>query len=135
MKVVYFTLVYSNIQTLVTFFFVSEHLQTNFEPHKQVNVFIGISTLTQLWGHLHFQYTSFLRAHKKHKNANKRINDFFSLRCFLDALFIFDGLQLFVLLLGCVFVLSAPLVRAKSFPQKKIKSLKLNYNMHKNKNL
>ena len=48
---------------------------------------------------------SFLRVHKKHKNANKRISYFFPLGCFLSAfLFLFAYLR-FVLLLGCVFVL------------------------------
>ena len=32
---------------------------------------------------------SFLRAHKKHKNANNRISYFFPLRCFLSAFFLF----------------------------------------------
>ena len=38
---------------------------------------------------------SFLRAHKKHKNANKRISYFFPLRCFLSAFFIFVRLFAF----------------------------------------
>ena len=48
---------------------------------------------------------SFLRAHKKRKNANKQIGDFFPHRCFLSVFFIFLRLWHFVLLLGCVFVL------------------------------
>ena len=48
---------------------------------------------------------SFLRAHKKHKNTNKRISDFFPLRSFLCAFFIFVRLQRFTLLLGLLFVL------------------------------
>ena len=37
----------------------------------------------------------FLRAHKKHKNANKRISSFFPLRCFLSAFLIFIRLFAF----------------------------------------
>ena len=89
-----------------------------------------------------FFYFFFLRTHKKHKNANKRISDFFPLRCFLSAFLIF-------FLLICVFVLFATFwcflvlfgafgvswcffcaflcffVRVKSFRKKIIKSLKL----------
>ena len=46
---------------------------------------------------------SFLRVHKKHQNANKRISNFSPLRCFLSA-FLFAYLR-FVFLLGCVLVL------------------------------
>ena len=42
---------------------------------------------------------SFLRMHKKHKNANKRITYFFPIRCFLSAFFIFVCLFVF-----CTFV-------------------------------
>ena len=38
---------------------------------------------------------SFLRVHKKHKNANKRINYFFPLGCFLSAFSIFVRLFAF----------------------------------------
>ena len=38
---------------------------------------------------------SFLRVHKKHKNANKRISYFFPLRCFLSAFLIFVPLFAF----------------------------------------
>ena len=41
---------------------------------------------------------SFLCAHKKHKNANKRISDCFPLTCFLSACFIFVCLFAF-----CIF--------------------------------
>ena len=46
---------------------------------------------------------SFLRAHKKHKNANKRISYFFPLRCFLSAFFIF--VCLFAFLCFCLVAL------------------------------
>ena len=48
---------------------------------------------------------SFLRMHKKHKKANKRISYFFPLRCFLNTFFYFCSLIcVFVFLLGCVIV-------------------------------
>ena len=81
---------------------------------------------------------SFLRAHKKHKNANKRISYFFPLRCFLSAFFIFVRLFAFCAfawLRFCAFCAFGDfgafwcfLVRAESFCKKekqKIKSLKL----------
>ena len=51
---------------------------------------------------------SFLRTHKKHKNANKRISYFFSLRCFLSAFFIFVrffAICAFAWLCSCAFCL------------------------------
>ena len=52
-------------------------------------------------GTFFFSIFYFLCAHKKHKNANKRISDFFPLRCSLSVLSIFVRLQCFVLQLGC----------------------------------
>ena len=52
-----------------------------------------------------FTYKKAQKAHKKHKNANKRISNFFPLRCFLSA---FSLIYVFVLL-----------VRVKSFRKKK----------------
>ena len=93
-----------------------------------------------MWGHrylvhLHcgfflFFLFSFLRAHKKHKNANKRISDLFPLRCFLSALFNFCSLVAFcafaclrlctfvLLVFSVLLVLLVILVRAKSFCKK-----------------
>ena len=72
---------------------------------------------------------SFLRAHKKHKNANKRISYFFPLRCFLSAFFIFVRLFAFCAFASlrfCAFCTFGSfgafwcfLVRAKSLCKKK----------------
>ena len=55
-----------------------------------------------------FFLLSFPRAHKKHKNANKRISDFFPLRCFFKRIFYFCSLVAFCAfawLRLCAFVL------------------------------
>ena len=84
-------------------------------PHKPVDggthirwfmgTLVFIRTRSGLWGHLYlvhcrdfslfFFLFSFLRVHKKHKNANKRISYFFPLRCFLSAFLIFVRLLAF----------------------------------------
>ena len=48
---------------------------------------------------------SFLRSYKKHKNGNKWISYFFPLRCFLSVFLFCWLICVFVLLLGCIFVL------------------------------
>ena len=48
---------------------------------------------------------SFLRSCKKHKNGNKWISYFFPLRCFLSVFLFCWLICVFVLLLGCIFVL------------------------------
>ena len=63
---------------------------------------------------------SFLRAHKKHRNANKRISDFFLTDVF-KRIFYFCSLVAFCAfawLRFCAFVLLVLLVRAKSFCKK-----------------
>ena len=77
-------------------------------PHKLFHAGTQKRTWSGLLGHqylVHFQCRtfhflfSFLRVHKKHKNANKLISFFFPLRCFLSAFFIFVRLFAF-----CAFV-------------------------------
>ena len=103
-------------------------------PHKPVPAVTHIHTCSGLWRHQYLVHCRdfsffyflfyFLRVHKKHKNANKPISNFFPITCFLSVFFIFVHLQRFVLLLGCLFVLFVLLVllvllvRAKSFCEK-----------------
>ena len=66
--------------------------------HTHLKWFMGTSAFSTfpLQGFSLFYFLfSFLRVHKKHKNANKRISYFFPLRCFLSAFFIFVRLFAF----------------------------------------
>ena len=121
-------------------------------PHKPVHAGTHIRTWSALWGHqylvpfhcrtFHFLFSISLssRAQKKHKNSNKRISYFFSLRCFLSAFLIFVRLFAFCAfarLRFCAFwcfldifgAFWGFMVGTKSFLKKnkinKIKSLKL----------
>ena len=80
-------------------------------PHKPVHAGTHICTWSGLWGHWlfstfplwdfsFFYFLFFFFALKKHKNVNKRISDFFPLRCFLSAFFIF--IRLFAFLYFCL---------------------------------
>ena len=106
-------------------------------PHNTVHTGTHIHTSSGLWGHqylvhfhcrtFHFFYFlfSFLRVHKNHKNANKRISYFFPLKCFLSAFFIFVRLFAFCAFawlrfcdfwcFSVLFVLFVLFVHAKSF--------------------
>ena len=64
---------------------------------------------------------SFLWAHKKHKDANKQISDFFLLRCFLSALFIFVCYLRFCAFAWLRLYSFVLLARVKSFRKKKNK--------------
>ena len=65
------------------------------------------------------------KKHKKHKSTNKRINDFFLLRCFLSVMRFLSVIKLpFLFLFAYVhFVLFVPLMRVKSFRKKKNKKV------------
>ena len=71
--------------------------------HKPVHAGTHIRRWSGLWGHqylVNFHWGTFLffflRAHKKHKNANRRISYNFQLRCFLSTFFIFVPLFAFL---------------------------------------
>ena len=64
---------------------------------------------------------SFLWAHKKHKDTNKQISDFFLLRCFLSALFIFVCYLRFCAFAWLRLYSFVLLARVKSFRKKKQK--------------
>ena len=95
--------------------------------HTHLKWFMGTSVFStfplQDFSFFYFLF-SFLRVHKKHKNANKRISYFFPLRCFLSAFFIFVRLFAFCTfarLCFCALVLLVLFVlfmRAKSFCKK-----------------
>ena len=107
--------------------------------HTRLKWFMGISVFStfplQDFSFFYFLF-SFLRMHKKHKNANKRISYFFPLRCFLSVFSIFVRLFAFcafIWLHFCAFLcflwFLVLFVCAKSFRKKKIKSLKLPSNL------
>ena len=116
-----------NVRTRVLTKFESPQLGSCKCRCAYINLDVGILVFSTFIQQIFlFFLFSFFCAHKQQKNANKRISDFFPLRWFLSAFFIFVRLQRFVLLFGCVFVLLVLLVRAKSFcKKKKKKSLKL----------
>ena len=63
--------------------------------HTQMKWFMGTSVFSK-FPLRDFSFFFFLRAHKKHKNSNRRISYNFQLRCFLSTFFIFVPLFAFL---------------------------------------